>query len=78
MIWEDKRFDLALSRLMEELRDFSFFVGGVSREFYSRRVLAALLNIGPIERDPDRIREVYEIGRTEGRKRLAEVRDFLK
>jgi len=39
---------------------------------------SAPLNIGPIERDPDRIREVYEIGRTEGRKRLAEVREFLK
>ena len=36
-----------------------------------------LLNIGAVERHPEELERVYQLGRKEGEKRLAEVEEFL-
>ena len=38
----------------------------------------APLNIGAVERHPEELERVYQIGRKEGEKRLREVKKFLK
>ena len=68
----------------ESLSHFLHFSG--TYEHFSPHVYLALsmiqaiyrlLNIGAVERHPEELERVYQLGRKEGEKQLAEVEKFL-